>query len=384
VCNVLLSSLAILFCDLPDSNSPPAKPDLSVAAVFRDDDQSSNAPIVAPIVARQRTIKGSSSQAPVVRGQGPGGMYDSPPPTAPLGGPYQPYQPQNPFLAGPDPVMPYLTEPGPTIISGINGPQPQRFGYTPYFDATYITPSTAKFPGQGHLAVQQYDGALKYVSMLGPDWVLSNTAEGGARIWDGPAKPDLPGSVFRFGWDLLLHSPQYGRWSAQLDFNPSINSDLNASLGREAFNLDANATAFYMVSRQLTLVMGVQYWDRVDNIIIPNAGIVWNPNDRLEVRLLFPKSRISYFIGNHGPAAHWLYATGEYHTEAYQVSMPGSSHDQIQMTDWRVAVGLRSDHSWYDKYIEVGYVFGRQVEFLNSVPSFNLGDGIMARMGVRF
>ena len=310
---------------------------------------------------------------------------NSPPPTGPLpGGPYQPYQPLNPFQAGADPVIPYLTDPGPTIISGINGPQPQRLGFTPYLDANYITPSTAKSPGSGHLSVQEYNGSLKYVSMLGPDWIFSNTAQGGARLWDGPATPNLPGSVYRFGWDFLLHSPQYGRWSGQLDFNPSINSDLSESLGREAFNLDGNATAFYTVSPQLLLVLGVQYWDRVDNIIIPNAGVVWNPTDKLELRLLFPKSRISYFIGNHGPAAHWIYATGEYHTEAYQINMPGAGRDQIQMTDWRVAIGLRSDHQWYDKFIEVGYVFGRQVQFLNSTPSFNIGDGIMARAGVSF
>ena len=46
-----------------------------------------------------------------------------------------------------------------------------------------------------------------------------------------------------------------------------------------------------------------------------------------------------------------------------------------------LAVGLRSDHAWYDKYLEVGYVFGRKTEFLNSVPNFNIGDGLMLRLG---
>ena len=391
VCNVLLSVLALVVAGLPEPDAAPSEPDPVVAAVFRDEIPTS----VAPMVARPRWLTFVPSKAPVIRGQGPPVTYDPSPTTAPMGAPTgapmgtpyqpsQPYQPRNPFQAGPDPLMPYLTSPGPTIYSGVNGPQPQRFGFTSLFDANYITPSNSKSPAGGHMAVQEYDGALRYTSMLGPEWVFSNTAQGGARLWDGPATPNLPGSVFRFGWDFLLHSPQYGRWSAQLDFNPSINTDLQASLGREALNLDGSATLFYQVSPQLMLVMGVQYWDRVNNIIIPNAGVVWNPNDKLEVRLLFPKSRISYFIGNHGPAAHWIYATSEYHTEAYQVSMPGSNHDQIQFTDWRVAVGLRSDHGWYDKYIEVGYVFGRQVQFLNTVPNYNLGDGIMARIGVRF
>lgn len=380
--NVLLTMIAISIGTLPGADTVQSELDIAPAIVFRDDQDSANLPQPQP--PKWLT---NASGSPVFRAQGPAtGTYDTPPLTTPFvpSQPYQPYQPLNPFQPGPDPVIPYLNEPAPVVISGINGPQPQRFGFTPFFDGSYITPSSTKAPGIGRLAVQEYNGALRYVSMLGPDWVMSNTAEGGVRLWDGPAKPDLPGSVFRFGWDFLLHSPQWGRWSGQVDFNPSINTDLNSSLGREAWNLDAGAALFYTVSPQLMLVMGVQYWDRVDNIIIPNAGVVWNPNDRLEMRLLFPKSRISYFIGNHGPGAHWIYATGEYHTEAYQITMPATGRDQIQMTDWRVAIGLRSDHQWYDKYFEVGYVFGRKAEFLNSVPSFNIGDGLMIRFGVRF
>ena len=132
-------------------------------------------------------------------------------------------------------------------------------------------------------------------------------------------------------------------------------------------------------------VLGVQYWDRVNNIIFPYGGVVWNPNERLELRLLFPKSRISYFVGNFGNGSHWLYATGEYHVESYQISMPGvSGREEIQLTDWRLGVGLRSDHSWYDKYIEIGYVFGRQNIFSGNQPGFDVNNGIMARFGVRF
>lgn len=371
--NLALTVLALLVGAVPETDAIQAD---GVAGVFRDDGDSS---VVSPL-KRPDWMTKRPSNSPVIRAQAPGdGTYG-----APMNGPFQPYQPVNPFQPGADPVLPYLNEPPPAVLSGINGPQPQRFGFTPSFDGTFIAPSSAKSPGFGHLSVQEYDGSLRYVSMLGADWVMSNTAQGGARLWDGPSKPDLPGSVFRFGWDFLLHSPQYGRWSGQVDFNPSINTDMQSSIGREAFNLDANATLFYSVSPQLMLVMGIQYWDRVNDIFIPNAGVVWNPNDRLEMRLLFPKSRISYFLGNLGTGSHWIYATGEYHTEAYQVSMPGSSHDQIQMTDWRVALGLRSDHVWYDKYVEVGYVFGRKAEFLNTIPNFNIGDGIMVRFGVRF
>ncbi|WP_010585404.1 hypothetical protein [Schlesneria paludicola] len=370
--NVLLSVFALMISGLPESDEVRPEPRLAVSAVFQNE---SDIPVV-PLVERPRWLAASTADTRIIRGQTPG-TYQTPPMNAPGG--------YDPFQTGVDPVMPYLNENPSPIVSGINGPQPQRLGFTPFFDMTVILPSTAKSPGSGHLSVQEYDGALRHVSMLGPDWVFTNTAQGGVRLWDGPNTPSLPGSVYRAGWDFMLSSPQFGAWSLQADFNPSINSDFQESIGREAFNLDGNITAFYQVSRQLMLVLGVQYWDRVDNIIIPNAGVVWNPTDRLELRLLFPKSRASYFLGNFGNAAHWLYATGEYHVESYQIGVPGvSGREQVQMSDWRVALGLRSDHVWYDKYVEVGYVFGREVQYLRSQPDFNLGDGIMIRAGVRF
>ena len=385
VSNVLLSAFALLIGGLPETDAPLAQPGISVATVFQDNtERPVSLPLGRPrwkMASEQSGTIGNS----VFRGQNPGGIFEAPPLSAPLDSPNPGYPGVSPFYPGQDPAMPYMNDPGQIVISGINGPQPHRLGFTPIFDATYIAPSSARGPGQGHLDVQEYNGALRHTAVLEDNWVFTNTAQGGARLWNGPDKPDLPGSVFRAGWDFTLNTPQVGPWGLQLDFNPSVNSDFQGALGRESLNLDGNITAFYRVSPQFMWVLGVQYWDRVDKIIIPNAGVVWNPNDRFEMRLLFPKSRFSYFLGNFGDASHWLYASGEYHVESYQIQMPGmSAQNQVQMSDWRVAVGLRSDHQWYDKFVEVGYVFGRHTEFLHSTPDFNLSNGIMARLGVQF
>ena len=380
VSNLLLSILALSFGVLPETDRSALNADPVLSAVFRDQDESP----VSPYLERPQWMLNTKAEVPQIRAQSPGGYYETPPMTAPLGSTYPTYQPTDPFQGGTDPVLPFLNDPGPMVYSGINGPQPHRLGFMPLFDATYIAPSSVKGPGTGHFGVQEYDAGLRHTSDLGEGWAFVNTLQGGARLWDGPGAPSLPGSVYRAGWDFLFTTPQAGPWSGQIDFNPSVNSDFHSSLHRQAFNLDGNVTAFYRTSPQVLWVLGVQYWDRVDKMILPNAGVVWNPNDRTELRLLFPKSRISYFLGNFGDAAHWLYATGEYHVESYQVSTPGSSANQVQIRDWRFGIGLRSDHSWYDKYVEVGYVIGRQATFLNTSPDFNIGDGFMARLGVRF
>jgi hypothetical protein len=320
----------------------------------------------------------------VIRGQNPSTFETPPisPPTYDNTNPYfggnlrDPFLYQDPVMGGPD---------GSTILSGVNGPQPYRFGFTPRMDYTYIAPAGVQSPGQGRFTSNEFNFELAHTQAVGPGWIFTNTPQAGIRLWEGPGVPDLPGSVYRLGWDFTLATPIVGLWSMQLDFNPSINTDFDGSLGREALNLDGNAMLFYRASPQWMFVIGAGYWDRVDKIILPYAGVVWNPNDLWELRLLFPKTRISYFVGNFANGSHWLYATGEYHVESYQINQPGvSDNQQVQIQDWRLALGLRSDHVTYDKFIEVGYVFGRNVDFLNTTPGFGMNDTLMIRAGVKF
>jgi len=322
--------------------------------------------------------------SPVIRGQSPS-TYETPPIMAPSYNTAPPLfggSSRDPFLYG-DPV---IGDPGGgTILSGVNGPQPYRMGFTPKFDYSFLAPASTNAPGVGRFGTNEFNAELSHVQTVGPGWIFTNTPQFGYRNWTGPNAPNLPSSVYRLGWDLTLATPIVGLWSMQIDFNPSLNSDFQSNLARQSLNLDGNAMLFYRASPQWMVVMGVGYWDRVDKIILPYAGVVWNPNDVWEFRLLFPKSRINYFIGNFGGAAHWLYATGEYHVESYQIDQSGvSSHQQIQIQDWRFAVGLRSEHQYYDKFVEVGYVLGRSVEFLQLTPGFNINDTLMLRAGVKF
>ncbi|MBM4077021.1 MAG: hypothetical protein FJ267_15435 [Planctomycetes bacterium] len=332
-----------------------------------------------------------SSQPPVIRGQDSSTLETPPlnapstPSAVPYGVPSNSYGVQSnldPFLYGPDPV---LGQQSPTVLSGVNGPQPYRQGFTPRFDYQYFGKAGTSDPNVGQFHSQSLDLELSYMTPLGPGWAFTSTPQFGGRLWEGPELIDLPGSVYRFGWDFQFAMPLDGPWSMQADFNPSINSDLESSLKSEAFNFDGNVMLFYRTNPQWMFVVGAGYWDRVDSIFLPYAGVVWNPNDLWEFRLLFPKGRISYFLGNIRNASHWLYASSEFHVESYQIDMPGvSSHQQVQVRDWRLGLGLRSDHGWYDKSVEVAYVFHRDVEFRRVTPDFEINDTFMVRCAIRF
>ena len=324
---------------------------------------------------------------PMIRGQSPS-TFETPAITAPTEGVMTPFNGagiMDPFIYGPDPVLGYQ---GGSVLSGVNGPQPYRLGHTPRFDYTFLADVGTSNPNVGKFGSQNLDFELAHTMPVGPGWAFTSTPQVGARWWEGPLKVNLPPQVYRLGWDFTLATPLQGPWSMQASFNPSINSDFGQSLSKEAWNFDANAMLFYRSSPQLMWVLGAGYWDRVDNIVIPYAGVVWNPSDLWEFRLLFPKARISYFLGTIGTGAHWLYASGEYHVESYQIDAPGlGTRQQIQLSDYRVGVGLRSDHGWYDKSLELGYVFDRQVDFLHNsaaYPNFSINNTLMVHYSVRF
>jgi len=313
-----------------------------------------------------------------VRGQSPdyGGT--------PFYNPFAPVAPQDPFLT---PGMPYQPtqpmQPGPPVFSpsfGVNWAQPYRTGWTPRMDMAYL-PSSHTSPDVGNFSIFELDTELVHVEPLNPDLLFTVAPQFSYRNWD--ATSTFNDNLFHFGLGLQLATPVTAPVGFQLTFDPSVNTDFDSNITRDAFNLDANGTLFFRVNTQLTVVLGAGYLDRVKNIVIPYAGVVYTPDELWEFRLLFPQGRISRYVGHFVDAENWMYLAWEYHVESYEVNLPSFGQNQIQMEDYRVTVGLRSDHPQFTKYIEAGYVFGRNVDFRTG-PGFDISDGFIVRGGIRF
>jgi len=312
------------------------------------------------------------------------GSYLQPTPdvNAPLG--QAPLQ-YDPFIAGSQPVG----QPGPVgPFFNRSGPQPYKFGWSSRYDIGWLPSVSTKGPlNNGDFGVFEVDAAWQYTTPLSNNWIFSATPSFGYRAWDGPetgTRPGLPGSVYHFGADLVLATPMNGGWSVEAAFTPSINSSLESGLGRDAWHFDGRAIGYYQATPTLMLAMGAGYWDRVRDRVIPYAGVVWAPNPRWEFRLLFPESRISWYLGNDG-MDKWLYARAEYHVEAYEVDLsPGGGESNVEVEDYRILLGLRADTMSYSFFVEAGWVFGRDVEFSASAPGFDPSTGFIARSGIRF
>ncbi len=314
----------------------------------------------------------------------------------PYGGsvPVQPYGggTGDPWIGGGQ-VGPYANPYGAVdpsqLTFGLNGPQPYRFGFNTRHDLTYLPSQGTSSPDVGSLGVFAYDLEKAWVTPVAGNYVFTIAPQFNYRSWDGPrgtpGNAGLPPNAYRFGLGLKLATPQYGGWSAEFGITPAIATDFGSSLSSDGVMLDAMAVMYWRTSQQWMWVLGVAYLDRVDDLWIPLAGAVWNPNDIWEFRLLVPEARATAFLGTPFGIPTWAYATAGYRVESYQVDVqPSDTTTRVQMQDLRVLGGLRWQSSIVTTFAEAGWVFDRGVEFASAGTDFDVSSGFIGRVGFRY
>ena len=342
-----------------------------------------------PAPAFINPIAGNGYQPPLAGGQPAyGGGPAFLPPQQGLMSPYSPVAPgQNPFLGGGSQMgaTPYGSPYG---FSRLNGAQPLRYGWTDRVSLGFlpkqdVTGATAT----GDLSVLELDYLKEYITQGPGGWAWTFSPEFNYRSFGGPGTPNLSPNFYRFAAGIKANSPSNGPWRWQLGFTPSLGTDFKQHLDSKAWMFDADLVLFSeLIPETLQLVLGVSYWDRVDDIILPQAGFVWTPSEYVEWRLVFPKPRVDFMVGNPNGYPLWMYLRAEYSVEAFQADLdPPGTNDQIQIEDWRVFLGLRGDNGYVSNFAEVGAVFGRDFTFDTTAASnFEVGSSIMFRMGFRY
>lgn len=265
---------------------------------------------------------------------------------------------------------------------GANGPRPFRFGAQPRLDMFYMPEEKTSLGSRFESWGFDFEIENTQPSALFQGAMFSLTPRFGMRQYSGPQGVGMPGGVYRTGLDFKWETPQAGPLSMVLAFNPSINSDFEASLNSDAFNWDGYGMLIYQLSPTWRAVAGAGYWDRLRDRVIPYAGLIYQ-DDLFEMKLTFPEAQISMFVGNELGSAKWLYLRGEYHVESYAIEGM-SGRDQVEIKDYRILFGTKMDTGRYNWHLEGGWVFDRDVRFRNSTSNFDITTGFITQFGVEF
>lgn len=261
---------------------------------------------------------------------------------------------------------------------------PYRIGFTKHDEIVLLPSADLRNGGTGSMQLTEFYSWLRYSYLCQPDLLVNLTGIFDGYYWSGPAQPQLPGQVDRLSIDMEAVLLSDGPRTTTIGFHPQIVTDFEHHLTNRAFSFDGKIFQTYKLSPEWLLVYGVAVWNRVDIFIIPEVGAIWMPDDRWELRLLFPRSQFSYRIGEvFGGGQTWLTSTVEYVVQAYQVDIEDASYkDRIQLQDWRASLGLRTDYERISWTMDVGVVFDRHVDFRGVTPGFDLAPTSMFRVGM--
>jgi len=205
---------------------------------------------------------------------------------------------------------------------------------------------------------------------------------------DGPAIADLPSRVYeayaQFRWRHRLR-PRLG---LDLALTPGVYSDFRQG-SDEAVRIAGHGAGMFTWNPRLKLVLGVAYLDREDVGVIPLGGVIWTPDPDTKLELVAPRPRVARRIYSSGACGEevqdWVYLGGEFGGGSWAVRRLGGANDVATYRDYRLILGLeRKAIGGLDYRLELGYLFGRRLEYNSGTPDVRPPDGLMLRAGVTY
>ena len=212
---------------------------------------------------------------------------------------------------------------------------------------------------------------------------------------DGPTVPDLPATLFGTGLQFRWLGKLTERWGYDVAVSPGIYSDMEIDTG-DALRITGRGIAVYEWNECTKLLLGVVYLDRRDVRVLPAAGLICQPNPDWSLELVFPRPRVArrlLSVSSNADAVscteHWLYVATEFAAEfgggTWSIERADGREDELTIRDYRLLVGWeRKSPVLCDTRIEVGYVFGRKVEFESTTPDFDPDDTLLVRCGLKY
>jgi hypothetical protein len=210
----------------------------------------------------------------------------------------------------------------------------------------------------------------------------------GVRFVDGPVAPDVPPRLHDAAIKFEHIRPLGDEWLVLLDVTLGEFADDDSFGTSDAFRITGGGAAVYRTSDAWKWVLGAQYIDRANADVLPVAGVVYTPNDEVEYKLVFPTPKVSWRLpwsDAPGLDERWAYVGAEYGGGAWAVERTSGATDELDITEYRVFLGYeRKITGGLSRRVEIGYVFGRELEYDSTPGDVTLDDTLMLRGGLTY
>lgn len=212
---------------------------------------------------------------------------------------------------------------------------------------------------------------------------LSITPGFAIHLWNGPQGLDLPARVYDLSVDFEWQPWSNETSSLLLGSTPGLYGDFE-SLDSKALQWSGWLAGTHQLNTNWLAMGGVAYVRQLDSNWLPIGGLIWTPNERTRLDILFPRPKITRLVRSTGQSTLSWYLTGHYDGGAWSIQDTPSSHVLVSYSDLRLLTGLegvRANGSIWK--LGFGYAFSRDI----SVERFSVAtpsDALILDCGVFF
>jgi hypothetical protein len=219
-------------------------------------------------------------------------------------------------------------------------------------------------------------------------------------LWSGPfdGNPthDLPPNVYSAFLDLGWQSDPTKQFGLEAGGRIGVFTDFD-TFESQSLRPSGILLGRYSLTPTLAAKAGVAYINRAQIKMLPAFGFLWTPNPQTRWDIFFPQPRLSSYLTTLGTRELWWYIGAEYGggvwtAKAGAPDISGNVPAQLMdINDIRVFLGLQvgppatGGVGQRGVFVEIGYVFDRQVVFVETPnDSYSVADTIMLRGGIAF
>lgn len=197
----------------------------------------------------------------------------------------------------------------------------------------------------------------------------------------GPDSIQAPATLYQAYLTTRWMSQLSPKWGTVLSVTPGVYSDFKRTDG-DAFRVSGMALLSYQWTDTVQFLLGVVYLNREDYSVLPAVGLIWTPDDDHRLELTFPRPRYMQLFNYGDGHEDWWYVSGEFGGGTWSVEHPIGQNDDLTLSDYRVLIGMeRKSDGGGKSFVEIGYVFGRKLEYKYDPATLDMSDTIMLRSG---